>query len=522
MPGPRLFDALASLRLAVVTMVTLGAVCSWGTFYEMNHGTPAAQRDVYRTWWFALILATLGANIFCAMMKRYPWKKHHTGFVLAHIGILTLLAGSLLSLHLGLDGNLALYEGETGRRVALPDKALQVALPDGKYASFPVVFEKDPPRPGRERRFAVPDTGVTLVAEDFLPHVALRESFEVADSGPPALHFVLEAPFAREQSWLSAADSARAHVDFGPAAFGFHVARTAAEAAELTHEATGKNNVSFVLDPGGDLLYGLTTKEGHTTAGKVEVGRPIATPWMGMKVVVDRFLAKAAPQRTVSPAPPPEKDERRLSAVKVHLEGPNVRTEPDWVVWTEARKIAWGGGLGGPQGPPSSNSERGIHSRASERFATVAYRAPEVALPFQVQLIKFNSDKYPGSNMAATYESWVRVDDPERGVSEHHISMNHPLHYRGYIFFQASFVEGEPMMSIFSVARSPGLPLVYVGVSLISLGVLWMFYVKPMLARRDAARALQAHKERENRNEAASLDAARGRAGPAEPASSGA
>ena len=183
----------------------------------------------------------------------------------------------------------------------------------------------------------------------------------------------------------------------------------------------------------------------------------------------------------------------------MHLEGPDGRTEPDWVVWTEARKVAWTG-----------------------RTATVAYRAPEVALPFTVQLIRFNSDKYPGSNMAATYESWVRVDDPERGVSEHHISMNHPLHYRGYIFFQASFVEGEPMMSIFSVARSPGLPLVYVGVSLISLGVLWMFYMKPMLARRDAARALQAHKERESRNEAASVDAARGRAGPAEPASSGA
>jgi hypothetical protein len=54
--------------------------------------------------------ATLGASILCAMMKQYPWKKHHAGFVMAHIGILTLLAGSLLSLRLGLDGNLALFE----------------------------------------------------------------------------------------------------------------------------------------------------------------------------------------------------------------------------------------------------------------------------------------------------------------------------------------------------------------------------------------------------------------------------
>src|SRR5439155_26024400 len=137
----RIFDTQAAPRLEVVTMATLGTVCITCTFYEMNHETPAAQRDVYRTWWFALILATLGANIFCAMMKRYPWKKHHTGFVMAHIGILTLLAGSLVSLHFGLDGNLALYEGETGSRVALLDKALQVALPGRTYASFPVVFE---------------------------------------------------------------------------------------------------------------------------------------------------------------------------------------------------------------------------------------------------------------------------------------------------------------------------------------------------------------------------------------------
>ncbi|PYQ22367.1 MAG: hypothetical protein DMF81_12380, partial [Acidobacteria bacterium] len=474
-------------------------VCTTGTFYEMNHGTAAAQRDVYRTWWFALILATLGTNIFCAMMKRYPWKKHHTGFVMAHIGILTLLAGSLVSLHFGLDGNLALFEGETGDRVALLDKALQVALPGGSYASFPVVFEKDPPRPGHECRFSVPGTGVVLVAEEFLPHVALRESYEEAAAGGPALHFVLEAPFARQDSWLAAADPARSRIDFGPAAFAFLLAREGQDVAARARGAPGKNSLSFVLAPGGRLLYGLTTARGQVSQGEVVTGRPVETPWMGMKVTVDRFLERAAPHRTVSPAPPPEKDERRLSAVKVRLQGPRGRSNPEWVVWTEARKVAWESGT-----------------------ATVAYRAPEVALPFQVRLLRFNSDKYPGSSMAATYESWVRVDDPERGVSEHHISMNHPLHYRGYIFFQASFVEGEPMMSIFSVARSPGLPLVYVGVGLISMGVLWMFYLKPMLARRDAARALLAHKERESRHEAPSADAARGRPGAAEPASSGA
>ena len=85
--------------------------------------------------------------------------------------------------------------------------------------------------------------------------------------------------------------------------------------------------------------------------------------------------------------------------------------------------------------------------------------------------------------------------------------MNHPLHYRGYIFFQSSFVEGRPMMSIFSVARAPGLPLVYLGTTLMGIGIIWMFYVKPWLAKRQAARALAAHRARENLHEAKPADA---------------
>src|SRR5207247_10440529 len=205
----------------------------------------------------------------------------------------------------------------------------------------------------------------------------------------------------------------------------------------------------------------------------VQPGQPLKTPWPAMGVTVDRFLPNARVRREVKPQPPPEKEERRMSAVRVRLESPTVRTEPEWLLWTELRRGHFGGGL-----------------------ASIAYRSPEVAVPFRVTLLKFNSDKYPGTSMAATYESWVRVDDPDRGVSEHYISMNNPLHYRGYIFFQASFVEGTPMMSIFSVARASGVPLVYLGAALIGIGVSRTFYLKPHLRRRRAARALRAHRER--------------------------
>ncbi len=494
-----LFDALASLRLAVVVMVTLALTCLTATIYESKHGTPAAQRDFYQTWWFSLILASLGVNIFCAMMKRYPWKKHHTGFVLAHIGILTLLAGSLFSLHYGLDSNMPLYEGETSDRVSQLDKALQVALPGQSVpAVWPVVFERRPPGPGHEQRFRVPDTNVTLVAEDYQPHVKVLEDFEEGTTPNPALHFVLNNPFAKEDGWLLAADAERSQVNFGPMSVRFATAATEKDAHAALTAASSQNQIVFVLGPGDALRYGLLAAAGPAGSGPVTVGTPFETPWMGMKVTADRVVRNGIAHRSVAPETPPDKEERRVPAVKVRLESPEGRTESDWLLWTETRTMPLRTGI-----------------------ARVAYRSPELSLPFKVTLLKFNSDKYPGSQMAATYESWVRVDDPEQGVSEHHISMNHPMHYRGYIFFQASFVEGQPMMSIFSVARAPGLPLVYAGVILISAGVAWMFYLKPYLARRQAAQALAARRLQENRNEAQPSGSLPGRTDSAQPASGG-
>ena len=173
----------------------------------------------------------------------------------------------------------------------------------------------------------------------------------------------------------------------------------------------------------------------------------------------------------------------RDRAVRGRIESPGGAMEPEWVEWGEIRRVRFG-----------------------DQVASLAYRSPEAALPFRVTLLDFNNDPYPGSRMASTYESTVRIDDPEHGTFETLISMNHPLHHRGYIFFQSSFVEGRPMISIFSVARAPGLPLVYLGTALIGIGLAWMFYLKPWLARRQAARALAAHRAQESRDDANPAD----------------
>jgi hypothetical protein len=468
--GHRLVDALASLRVAVVCMVVLAAACAVATFYESAHGTAAAQRAFYRTRWFTLVLALLAANVLFSMLKRFPWSRHQAGFVFAHVGILLILGGSLVSLYAGLDGNVALYEGQTTDRIALAERALDVALDGGTPTAFDVDFESHPPRPGRPQRFALPD-GPTLVVEKVAPHVEVRETLEPGESGPMALHFVLSGSFGQQDGWLMAGDPERARAEFGPLTLSLESA--GAEEASGSPTSAAANRVAFVAGPGTQVRYTLVSAKAGRRRGTVEVGRPIETPWMGMTLTVERILDHAVTRRAVDPAPSPAKESRRQPAVRIWLEKGATVTSPLWVPWGERVSLPWSGGK-----------------------AQVAYRERETTMPFRATLLQFRSEKYPGSAMPATYESRVRIDDPEGGISEHLISMNHPLHYRGYIFFQASFVEGEPMMSILSVSRSPGLPLVYAGTALVSLGVAWMFYLKPILARRQAARALVARKDR--------------------------
>ena len=121
----RMFDAvyrfLASLKLAVISLSALAAVLSYATFFEKWYGTAAVQEWIYQSAGFAILLAFLAANILCAALIRYPWKKRQTGFVVTHAGLLVLLAGSFWSVRTSEEGQVAALEGEVKEELVRND-----------------------------------------------------------------------------------------------------------------------------------------------------------------------------------------------------------------------------------------------------------------------------------------------------------------------------------------------------------------------------------------------------------------
>jgi hypothetical protein len=95
------------------------------------------------------------------------------------------------------------------------------------------------------------------------------------------------------------------------------------------------------------------------------------------------------------------------------------------------------------------------------------------ALPFVLKLERFTQDNYPGSDTARNYSSDITIIDGKSQVKSQ-ISMNNPLRYKGYSFYQSSYERTpEETYSILTVVENKGRLFPYIACLIIGLGLLY-------------------------------------------------
>lgn len=136
---------------------------------------------------------------------------------------------------------------------------------------------------------------------------------------------------------------------------------------------------------------------------------------------------------------PPEKEhERNLSGVYVTLTSSTGETR---------ESILWGG-QNAPWTVPMEN-----------RDYVIDFHKRRWPLPFTVTLDKFTRKTHARTSMPSAFVS--EVTRTEDGTAQQvRISMNEPMRYKGYTFYQASFgsipgPQGEELFSVLAVARNP-------------------------------------------------------------------
>ncbi len=94
---------------------------------------------------------------------------------------------------------------------------------------------------------------------------------------------------------------------------------------------------------------------------------------------------------------------------------------------------------------------------------------------------------------AKEYRSLVAII--ENGVEQRRalVEVNHPLKHKGFAFYQANFDPQNPGYSGIQTVRDPGLGFVYTGFVMMSLGVVFIFYIRPRLVQAGRKRQEASH-----------------------------
>jgi len=217
-----IFGFFSALRLAVILLVSLAIVLAVGTIYESLYDAETARYYIYGTWWFISLLALLGLNVLFAALSRYPWKRHHTGFVVVHLGIILILIGSSITLIKGYEGQLIIAEGETRDRIFLKDPLLYFYdQQTGRLDQLKARFRFDPPRV--EKPFKGKVLGdIHIKVDQYLPNT--QKILTVKDGNDlenPALQIRLVGSRATVDDWVFSREFTKQRLALGPASITF-------------------------------------------------------------------------------------------------------------------------------------------------------------------------------------------------------------------------------------------------------------------------------------------------------------
>jgi hypothetical protein len=282
-----IFEFFASLKLAVVLLAVLIVAAIAGTIYESSFDAKVARAYVYGAPWFNLWLVLLGANLACSAFSRWPWRKHHLAFLITHLGIITLLIGSLIGRIWGVEGTITLFKGESPtNRLLVNERQLHVHDVDGIVKGYPAEFLHHPPTPQHPRDLGQLASGAHLQIVDYAPAIEGKlNPVPVSKGGSPALHFTIATSMMNQHldGWLMADDPQHGNFSMGLATIELkrgratqgHPERNAAESRDPSTSLgmTELEESIFAFSKAPDEQIGHVRKGGSTGA-KIRLSAP--------------------------------------------------------------------------------------------------------------------------------------------------------------------------------------------------------------------------------------------------------
>ena len=437
---------------AVITLMLLYALFSaLATFVENDFGTESAWALIYTSWYFALIQLWLGVALVYCIFKYKLFRKEKLPSLIFHASFIFMLLGAVLTRYYGFEGSLHIREGNKENRVVSLEPYVRLTSHEGEktytqklyklFSNVEVLGVNN-----FKLKMPVEDKEATLTYKEFVPNATTK--LIVDTNGVPLINLVISYKNEPLDVIMSQGDMFR------------------------TDDVT----FIFASTPNPPLVPSRKIVYFYVKDGKFYMQPNVDVDWMKMSdqsegivqgeepAVTDRlftykdttFVAKnllLAGKEIVVNEPAGKGEMSKASAIIAELEYNGEKKE--------VRLYGYGrGGEGHP-----AQVEVGGRKFIAE-WGSVIHR-----LPFNVELVEFQLERYPGSMSPSSYASEVKVIDSQNDtVLPYRIYMNHVLDYAGFRFFQSSY-DTDEKGTILSVNQDPGKWPTYLGYTLLCIGL---------------------------------------------------
>lgn len=441
---------LVDTRAAGLYLFAFAAAIAIATFIENDFGTSAAQKIIYQSWWFELLLFLFSCSLITNIIRFRMFQQKKWALILFHSAMVIILIGAGITRYFGYEGVMHIREGSTANSFMSAENYINFkALANGRSYEFEeATLFSSLGKNDFERSYLVAGNKIDVRLKELIPN-PIQNLSEIVD-GKPILKVVFGGESGRSEYYLEDGKSTQ----IGKVLFNFNSGNEA-DAFNIFLEG---DSLYFMADR-TYLQMVMATQSRDTLAANKRHSLKLRSLYSsGDGQFVFGEFTKQGEVSIISS----DRKIKNSSALGLVL---------DIVVNGEHYEKYLEGYKGLPGQPVFVGNE--------DIQMSINYGAKIRELPFSIKLYDFIMERYPGTNSAASYASEVQLLDPAKNVQmDYRIYMNNILNYGGFRFFQSSFDKDEKGTYLSVNHDFWGTWVSYLGYALLTLGLLMTFFSK--------------------------------------------
>ncbi|MDD4108662.1 MAG: cytochrome c biogenesis protein ResB, partial [Prolixibacteraceae bacterium] len=434
----RIYRFITSMPFMAFILMVLAFSMAVATFTESSRGTAAARSLIYNARWFEILWALFALNLVNNIIKYKLYLRKRFTIGIFHVAFLVILSGAAVTRYFSFEGTMHIREQGSSDYILSADDYVYAGIGD-HMVEREIKFSEYGKRRFSEE-FNINGQVIKVQSSGFISG-AERKAVP-SPSGIPVIDLVFIS--ASQKGMQSVLLSDGDLLENSGISIGF-----------ATYENTG---ILFFTE--GENLY-MTSKD---TIAESTMGRDEMTEFgPGDTITIkSMFLYNSGDFRFLVRKFYPGAE---LTAVKS-----NVETNEDAVI------IRVSGDVDEKTVPVFGHSGMmadTVEVQVGGDILKLAWGARHIQVPFRVRLNDFILERYPGSDSPSSFASDITIIDEGQGLEEDlTISMNKPVLFKGYKFFQSSY-DTDEKGTILSVNHDfTGALITYVGYALLILGML--------------------------------------------------